>query len=269
MLRNGAGGNRSSHQQKHHGTDPAYATVVVMDLDDAQAVVARHALDDYYVDHYRGMERMYLASLFEYLAEYEPTRVLEIGPGWGTTAAWLVARGHDVTVIDHMPVGKFMAQSLVDELGVAYVHSDIEDAAAPENADLGTFDVVIMTQVIHHLAWRPDRALRHVRELMGERGILVSSVLDRQDYPDLDSAFGGNWMDVPEWRSTERCEDTVKCMYTEQDFRQLLENQFRVVEVWKPTDSTVLFAKSANSSRSRLGRMVELARGFKPVGTRP
>ena len=85
----------------------------------------------------------------------------------------------------------------------------------------------------------------------------------------LDSAFGDNWMDVPEWRSTERCEDIVKCMYSEQTFRQLLETQFRVVEVWKPVDSTVLFAKSANSPRSRLGRLVELARGFKPVGTRP
>jgi len=240
-----------------------------MDLDDAQTVVARHASVDYYVDHYRGMERMYLPSLFEYLADYEPKRVLEIGPGWGTTAAWLVARGHDVTVIDLMPVGAFMAQSLVDELGVAYLRSDIEDAAAPENADLGTFDVVVMTQVMHHLAWRPDRALRHVRELMGEGGILVSSVLDRQDYPDLDSAFGDNWMDVPEWRSTERCEDTVKCMYTEQTFRQLLETQFRVVEVWKPIDTTVLFAKSANNPRSRLGRLAELARGFKPLGTRP
>jgi SAM-dependent methyltransferase len=240
-----------------------------MDLDDAQTVVARHASDNYYVDHYRGMERMYLPSLFEYLADYEPKRVLEIGPGWGTTAAWLVARGHDVTVIDLMPVGAFMAQSLVDELGVAYVRSDIEDTAAPEKADLGTFDVVVMTQVIHHLAWRPDRALRHVRELMGEGGILVSSVLDRQDYPDLDSAFGDNWMDVPEWRSTERCEDIVKCMYTEQTFRQLLETQFRFVELWKPVDSAVLFAKSSNSPRSRLGRLVELAKGFKPVGTRP
>ena len=240
-----------------------------MDLDDARTVVARHASDNYYVDHYRGMERMYLPSLFEYLADYEPKRVLEIGPGWGTTAAWLVARGHDVTVIDLMPVGAFMAQSLVEELGVAYVRSDIEDAAAPEKADLGTFDVVVMTQVIHHLAWRPDRALRRVRELMGEGGILVSSVLDRQDYPDLDSAFGDNWMDVPEWRSTERCEDIVKCMYTEQTFRQLLETQFRVVEMWKPVDSTVLFAKSANSPPSRLGRLVELARGFKPVGIRP
>lgn len=240
-----------------------------MDLDEAQTVVAQHAPYDYYVQHYRDMERMYLPYLLEYLAEYEPTRVLEIGPGWGTTAAWLAARGHDVTVIDLMPAGRLMAQSLVDELGVAYVHSDIEDAAAPENADLGTFDVVVMTQVIHHLAWRPDRALRHVRELMGEGGILVSSVLDRQDYPDLDSAFGDNWMDVPEWRSTERCEDTVKCMYTEQALRQLLETQFRVVEVWKPIDSTVLFATSTNGPRSRLGRLAELARGFKPVGTRP
>lgn len=240
-----------------------------MDLDEAQAVVAQHALYDYYVDHYRGMERMYLASLFEHLSDYKPARVLEIGPGWGTTAAWLVSRGHDVTVIDLVPAGKFMAESLVDDLGVTYVHTDIEDAAAPEDADLGTFDVVVMTQVIHHLAWRPDRALRHVKELMGEGSILVSSVLDRQDYPDLDSAFGDDWMDVPEWRSTERCEDTVKCMYTEQEFRQLLESQFRAVEVWKPADSTVLFATSTDSPRSRFGRMVDVAKGFKPVRNRP
>ena len=104
---------------------------------------------------------------------------------------------------------------------------------------------------------------------MSEDGTVVSSVLDRRDYPELPSAFGDNWMDVPEWRSTERCEDIVKCMYTEQTLRQLLETQFTTVHIWKPKRSTVLFATNAPGAASGLGRWVELVKRLNPVGARP
>ncbi|MGI9585947.1 MAG: class I SAM-dependent methyltransferase, partial [Acidimicrobiia bacterium] len=196
---------------------------------------------DYYVNQYRGMERMYLGPLFEKLDDYEPMRVLEIGPGWGTTAAWLADKGHTVTVMDLMPVGTFMTQNLIDEIDVTFVHHDIEDAAWPEG-EPEQFDLVVMTQVLPHLAWRPDRALKHVTELMADDAVFVTSVLDRKNYRDLDATFGDDWMDVPEWRTEDRCEDIVKCMYSKRSFRQLLETQFTDIRIWKPARSTVLFA---------------------------
>ena len=220
-----------------------------MNLDEAQTIAAKHAPHEYYVDQYRGMERMYLDPLFKHLSDYAPMRVLEIGPGWGTTAAWLVDKGHDVTVVDLMPIGTFMAQSLVDELGVTFVNADIEDAAWPDTGTAAPFDLVIMTQVLPHLAWRPDRALKHMAGLMTDDAVFVTSVLDRKNYRDLDATFGDSWMDVPEWHTTERCEDIVKCMYTKQTFRQLLETQFTNIRIWKPRRSTVLFA-TATATRS-------------------
>jgi 2-polyprenyl-3-methyl-5-hydroxy-6-metoxy-1,4-benzoquinol methylase len=225
-----------------------------MDLESAQAVAAEHAPSDYYVDHYRRMERMYLPALFKAVRGHPPTRVLEIGPGWGTTAVWLADRGHDVTVMDLLPVGTFMTQALVDRFGISYVHFDIEDAPGPADGSAGPFDLVIMTQVIPHLAWRPDRALRHVRLLMEPDGELIASALDRKSYPDLEATFGDDWRNVPEWGSTARCEDTVKCMYTRETLRDLLHTVFGQVSIWKPLRSKVLFAKASNHSRgSALG----------------
>lgn len=212
-----------------------------MDFREAQLVVAEHAPNDYYVDHYRPMEQMYLPALFETLENTSPRRILEIGPGWGTTAVWLSEEGHDVTVMDLMPIGTFVTQSLLDAYGVTYVHSDIEDSPGPED---GTFDLVIMTQVIPHLAWRPDRALRHVGKLMSPDAEFITSVLDRRNYRSLDAAFGDDWMAVPEWGTTERCEDIVKCMYTKKAFTTLLKTEFSNVTVWKPRRSTVIFARA-------------------------
>lgn len=214
-----------------------------MDFRKAQSVATQHAPSDYYVEHYRDMERMYLPALFDTLDTRPPGRVLEIGPGWGTTAVWLADKGHDVVVMDLLPVGTFMTQDLLDAYGIEYVHHDIEDSPSPSDRDLEHFDLVIMTQVLQHLAWRPDRTLRHIGQLMGEDAEFVTSVLDRKNYRKLDSTFGNDWMDVPEWGTTERCEDTIKCMYTKSTFAALLRGEFDNITLWKPRRSTVLFAK--------------------------
>lgn len=215
-----------------------------MDFDEAQAVAARYAPHDYYEREYRAMERMYLPSLFKHLEGVQPTKVLEIGPGWGTTAAWLSDRGHDVTVMDLMPLGTFMTQELLDTHAITYVHNDIEDRPFPEHGEPSRFDLVILTQVIPHLAWRPDRTLRHITELMTPSGTFVTSVLDRKNYRTLDATFGDDWHAVPEWGTTEKCTDVVKCMYTKKTFASLLRTSFSHVRIWKPMRSTVLFAEA-------------------------
>jgi len=216
-----------------------------MDFDEAQLIASKYAPSDYYDREYRGMEQMYMPALFSAIEEYPVGRVLEIGPGWGTTAVWLNAKGFDVSVMDFVPIGQFMSRELIDEYNITYIHHDVEDSAMPDGTEIEKFDLVIMTQVIPHLAWRPDRAIRHVRELMSPDAMYITSVLDRKSYRRLDSAFGHNWRDVPEWKTTDRSPDTIKCMYNEKMFRSLLENQFSRVDTWKPRRSTVLFAKAA------------------------
>ncbi len=215
-----------------------------MDFAEAQAVATKHAPSDYYVDNYRDMERMYLPALLERIDATPPTRVLEVGPGWGTTAVWLADRGHDVTVMDLMPLGTWITPEMIEAYGITYVYNDIEDAPTPDGVDLGTFDLVIMTQVIPHLAWKPDRALRHIAGLMSAQGEFITSVLDRRNYKTLDATFGDDWTRTPEWRTTDMCTDIVKCMYTRTTFSALLESVFKTVEIWKPRRSTVLFART-------------------------
>ncbi|MGI9667140.1 MAG: class I SAM-dependent methyltransferase [Acidimicrobiia bacterium] len=215
-----------------------------MDFAEAQAIAATHAPSDYYVDAYREMERMYLPSLFASLDDIQPGRILEVGPGWGTTAVWLKDKGHDVTVMDLLPVGTFMAQTMCDEYDINFVHNNIEDAAQPDGVDLGMFDSVIMTQVIPHLAWRPDRTLRHISSFMGADSVFHTSVLDIKDYKDLDTTYGSDWTKVPEWETTEMSQDIVKCMYSKRSFKSLLDSVFPTSKVWKPFRSTVLFAEA-------------------------
>ncbi|MCZ7533082.1 MAG: methyltransferase domain-containing protein [Acidimicrobiia bacterium] len=210
----------------------------------AQTIVAEAAPHDYYQSVYRAMEKMYLPAVFKRLAKLPPGRVLEIGPGWGTTAIWLSERGHEVTVMDLMPIGSFLTRELCDRYGLTYIQHDIEDAPEPEGLRLDPFDVVVMTQVIHHLSWRPDRAMEHVHRLLSSSGILLASVLDRDHYPTLDSAYGHDWKNVPEWRQAPRSDDVIKCMYDAPMFTSLLKEHFNEVTIRRPRRSTVLFARA-------------------------
>ena len=217
-----------------------------MDFEQAQKLASEFAPSEYYDDHYKGMEQMYLPSLFDLVDDLPAARILEVGPGWGTTAIWLSDHGHDVTVMDLVPMGTFFPEALAEQYDVTYVHHDIEDSATPEKGELEPFDFVIMTQVIHHLSWRPDRAVHHVAQLMRPDARLIASVLDRKSYRHLDSAFGDDWRSVPQWHATPRNPDTIKCMYTKKSFESLLQTEFSSVRVWKPRRSTVLFGEATH-----------------------
>jgi len=212
------------------------------DLNRIQNTILQRAPHDYYSREYQHMERLYLPALFNELRPFNPSSILEIGPGWGTTALWLKERGHDITVMDLMPVGSFMTQEFINELGIRYLHHDIEDTPFPESLSIPVFDIVIMTQVIPHLAWRPDRAIGHIASLLKGGGTFFTSVLDRPDNLNVEATFGDNWRDVPEWNTTEKCTDVVKCMYNEVTFRELIMTAFPEPNIWKPEASTVLFA---------------------------
>ncbi len=72
----------------------------------------------------------------------------------------------------------------------------------------------------------------------------VTSVLDVRNYKKLDSAFGHDWHDVPEWHTEPKNEDVVKAMYSKKMFAVLLATSFSDVTIWKPKRSTVLFARA-------------------------
>lgn len=208
-------------------------------LKEAQEIVALHAPNDYYRDHYRGMENDYLPHLCRLLEDVEPRRVLDIGPGWGTMMVWLASRDFDVTVLDSMPLGTFIAPSLVDLAGARYVEADISEGPV-EDLSRG-MDLVLMTQVLPHLKFQPEEAVRHAAAMLAPGGQFVASVLDAECYPHVESTYGTDWEAVPAWGWAEEPEDMVVCMFTASGFSELLCRVFEpAVLVYRHEDSTVL-----------------------------
>lgn len=212
----------------------------MLTLREAQDTVERLAPGPYYRDHYRGFEADYLQGVADVVAE-QPSglRVLEVGPGWGTLAVWMAARGYDVTVMDYLPIGTFIAPALLDETGIHYEQWAIDQSAPPPGLGYG---LVVMTQVLPHLKWSPVTALRNVASVMHPDGTLVTSALDAECYPHIHPAFS-HWRDVPQWTpGAEPVPDLEVCMYTQETLGELLSGAFMSVRVWRPEGSTTMLA---------------------------
>jgi SAM-dependent methyltransferase len=207
-------------------------------LSQAQDIIADCSQKrDYYRAEYRGMESYYLPDLCRWLEEREPGNVCEVGPGHGTMIPWLASRGWRVTVMDLMPRGHWISPELLGAWQACYRQRDIIDA--PAN---GAYDLVIMTQVIPHLQFRPDRALRHCAEMLKPGAPFITTALDRAFYPDLPCAYD-YWRDVPQYGVGHPCPDEVVCMYDEAAFRELLETVFGAVAIWHSDSAAVMFAE--------------------------
>ena len=213
-----------------------------MTIEQAQDFVERMAPNPYYRDHYRGYEADYLQGVADVVSEQPPgLRVLEIGPGWGTLAVWMAARGYDVTVLDYLPLGTFMAPALLDETGIRYVQGAIDQDVAPAGLEPG-YELVVMTQVLPHLKWSPVTALANVAAVVHPEGMLVTSALDAECYPHIHPAFD-HWRDVPQWSPGATPAPQLEvCMYTRDTLRDLLDLAFTSVRIWRPEGSTTMLA---------------------------
>ena len=214
-----------------------------MTLTEAQDYVQRLAPGPYYRDSYRGYEADYLQDVIDLVLPLgSGLRVLEVGPGWGTLAVWMTDRAHNVTVLDQMPIGTYIAEDLLKQTGIRYVQGPIDEDYLPEGIS-GAFDLIVMTQVIPHLKWRPDRALFHVNTVLARSGRLITSALDATCYPHVVPAYP-RWQDVPEYESwLEPTQAIEVCMYTQETFRELLETEYGLVRITQRPGSTTLIAE--------------------------
>lgn len=214
-----------------------------MTLQQAQDYVERLAPGPYYRDHYRGYEADYLQDVIDLLLPLgSGKRVLEVGPGWGTLAVWMTDRAHEVTVLDQQPIGTYIAEDILRQTGIRYVQGAIDEYALPDGIS-GQFDLVVMTQVIPHLKWRPDAALRHANHALATSGRLITSALDSRCYPHVTPAFE-RWQDVPAYESWLAPVPEVEvCMYTQETFRGLLETEYGLVRITQRPGSTTMLAE--------------------------
>lgn len=208
-------------------------------LTQAQDIIADCSRQrEYYREEYRAMEHSYLPDVCAWFEHRSPGVVCEVGPGHGTMIPWLASRGWRVVVMDIMPRDHWIGSDLLATWDARYVERDIlEDPLGME------FDAVVMTQVIPHLHYRPDRALRHCAAMLGEGAPLLTSVIDAGYYGDIAVPYA-HWREVPIYGECRARNEIVKCMYDEASFRDLLESVFAANVIWQAQSGAVLLAES-------------------------
>ncbi len=106
-----------------------------------------------------------------------PARVLDVGGGTGTHAAWLAEDGYQVHVVDVTPRH---VEKVRSDLGPAGVTAEVGDARRLDLAD-GSIDVALLLGPLYHLTDEGDRmqALREATRVVRPAGLVAVAVISR------------------------------------------------------------------------------------------
>ena len=107
-----------------------------------------------------------------------PARVLDVGGGPGTYAAWLAGDGYDVRLIDLVPALVVQAkQRAGDPPAFAVRQGDARELDEPS----GSADVVLLLGPLYHLPDRHDRdrALAQARRVLRPGGVVAAAAVNR------------------------------------------------------------------------------------------
>jgi SAM-dependent methyltransferase len=103
-----------------------------------------------------------------------PARLAEVGAGTGRTAAWLAARGYEVTAIEPVADLREAGMALHPECGIGWT-----DDSLPGLAALGarTFDGALLIAVWQHLPFASrEAAMARLAAIIAPRGVLLMSL---------------------------------------------------------------------------------------------
>lgn len=104
-----------------------------------------------------------------------PGRILDVGCGAGDNAALLADRGWRVTGVTIDPREREAALHLCDDIHLGNLEDGLPDAVT------GTFDAVLMSHVLEHLA-QPTRLLENVRERLTVNGVIAVALPNVLNY---------------------------------------------------------------------------------------
>lgn len=121
-----------------------------------------------YDQYWRARGDHQVVARFPIIADFLRTgeTLLDIGCGEGTGIAYLTARsGVNAVGLDISAVAVEMART-------KGVDARVADVMAPEFAPEGTFDTILISEVLEHVA-EPERVITRVRDHVGQRLILT------------------------------------------------------------------------------------------------
>ncbi|MDJ0342160.1 methyltransferase domain-containing protein [Streptomyces sp. H10-C2] len=103
-----------------------------------------------------------------------PSRILDIGGGSGVHAAWLVRDGHEVELVDPVPLHVEQASALP---GVTARRGDARALPVPD----ASADVALVLGPLYHLGERRDRvrALAEARRAVRPGGLVIAATINR------------------------------------------------------------------------------------------
>jgi ubiquinone/menaquinone biosynthesis C-methylase UbiE len=109
-----------------------------------------------------------------------PSVVLDVGGAAGAYALWLAARGHEVHLVDPVPLHVEQAAQASAAAGRRLASATIGDARALSRADASA-DAVLLLGPLYHLTERTDRlqALREAARVLRPGGVAFVAAISR------------------------------------------------------------------------------------------
>jgi ubiquinone/menaquinone biosynthesis C-methylase UbiE len=151
---------------------------------DTDSPVAAHYATGYERDRLgTGPGRLERVRTQEILTRYlprAPARVVDVGGGPGVYSAWLAALGHDVDLLDVVPLHVQQARRKFAELGLETARAEVGDARQLPYAS-GSADWALLLGPLYHLPARSDRlsALREARRVLRPGGGIAVAAISR------------------------------------------------------------------------------------------
>lgn len=118
-----------------------------------------------------------------------PARILDVGGGGGVYATWLVAGGHEVHLVDPVPLH-------VEQARAAGLSADLGDARQLAQDD-ASYDAVLLLGPLYHLVERADRvrALSEAARVTRPDGLVAAAAISR--YASLLDGYYRAYVDRP------------------------------------------------------------------------
>jgi ubiquinone/menaquinone biosynthesis C-methylase UbiE len=139
-------------------------------------------------------------ELLERLLPAPPARVLDVGGGPGTYAAPLARLGHQVHLVDLMPLHVEQASQAADAYPEARFTAALGDARELAEPDASR-DAVLLFGPLYHLTVTAHRqqALAEARRVLAPGGRLLAMAVSR--FASLLDGLHRDWLDAPDFRA--------------------------------------------------------------------
>ncbi|HEY0454250.1 class I SAM-dependent methyltransferase [Actinophytocola sp.] len=119
------------------------------------------------------LELLRTKVLLDRLLPAPPAAVLDVGGAFGVYASWLAERGHQVKIVDPVPLHVESARAD----GIAAEQGDARHLAEAD----GSWDAVLLLGPLYHLLDRADRirALAEARRVVRPGGVVLGATISR------------------------------------------------------------------------------------------